>query len=412
MADGWLETKAAVDGIQKAWHEYIDVHKTEIEEIKKLGHAFPETTDKLNRLNERMDDFEIKLNRVHIPETDPDAVPVGLSAFTKHLRYANDKAFHVMTEDEKESYLKTKSLSVQDDQTVGLLAPEDFRANIIKRIPNISGLADLVRRESTARDTLRYPRLTHTLSDATGALLGTTDIATSGLGVTWEDEFSPATETDFSLGQVQVNMYKMRCLVRVGRELLEDAAVNVVDFLAGLFAERFAIEIDRVITRGQGGRQPEGFLNNTGIPTVLSGSGGANNFTYNGLIDTWSSLPAQYAKNAKWMTKRSSLGELRKLKDAVGDPLWQPALTADMPSTIMGHGIITNEHMPAPLVANAKAMAFADWQTLYLLVLKTGMSVQRLDEAYASTDEVGFICRQRIGGKVIGEWAARYNIMS
>jgi HK97 family phage major capsid protein len=387
--------------------------KTEAAEIKKFGHALPETVEKIEKMQTRLDDLETKMNRSPIStEAKTEEVSPLTAAFVKSLRFHRDPARDAMSDEEKSAWREYKSLYSSSDIQGGLLVPEDFRAEIIKRQPNYANVGSLVRSIDTSRDTVRYPRLTHNISDSQGTLFGSTDIVTSAIGVTWEDETETVTSTDFTLGQVEIPTHKMRSLVKTSRELLEDSVLNVVNFLSDLFAERTAVELDRVFTKGSGGKQPEGFMTSSLIPTVASGSGGSNTITYDGIVDTWAALPSQYAANAVWMCRRSTLGLLRKLKDAVGQPLWQPSMIAGEPSTMLGHPVRLNEHIPAAGVAGAAALLFANFNMLYLAVRKTGMTMQRLDEKYAETDEVAFIVRERVGGKVVGEWAGRYNIMS
>lgn len=395
------ELKAMMDEQKQVWSNLQTAFAKMDTEIKSIGTSMPETKSLIEKLNGRIDELETKLSRPGflLAEKDKEQkqVPAELSAFEKVIRFGmkDGKALARMTAEEKAAWQasETKTMTSGVDTSLGFFAPEDFRAEIIRKLPNYAGVGALVTRQATSRDTLRYPQITYT----------TDDIKTSGVTVTWEDENDTATETSFAVGSLAVPVKKARAIIRVSNELLEDSAVDILALLTELFAEAFAVEEDRVFTVGTGVKQPLGFMNGT-ITVINSGAAGA--FTYDGIVDLVYGLPEQYAANAQFMCRRASIGAIRKLKDTTNQPLWQPALSAGQPATLMGYGIRTNEHMPA-LGANAKALAFADFRRLYLAADRVGMTVKRLDEKYADTDETGFIVRRRLGGRPIQPWAAR-----
>jgi HK97 family phage major capsid protein len=278
--------------------------------------------------------------------------------------------------------------------------PEDFQASVIKKVANIANVGALARHQATSRDQVRWPYVKYT----------TDDIDTSSLAMTWEDEADTVTTTDPTpLGSVSIQAKRARGLVLIDRELLEDSAVDVLGLVSTLIAEKAAVDLDRQYTIGPGGKRPEGFMTNADIATVNSGTSGV--FTFDGLMDLVHTLPEQYTGDATFMLKRLSMGAIRKLKDSQNRPLWEPSQQAGMPSTLLGYRLKTNEHMPA-IAAGAKAAIFANFQQLYMIVDKSGLAIQRLDEKYADADQVGFIFRLRTGGAVVAPWAARTQTLS
>ena len=69
---------------------------------------------------------------------------------------------------------------------------------------------------------------------------------------------------------------------------------------------------------------------------------------------------------------RKSQAEIRKLKDADGNYLWQAPASAGMSASLMGFPLIEAEDMP-DIASNAAAMAFGDFRRGYLVVDRTGV---------------------------------------
>ena len=403
------EIKPLIEEQGRLANEFREKVDQELAELKALGTALPETKAALEAMNTRFDVIETKLNRPDLrprPKDEKQAHPAEYTAFEKFLRFGlkGNAALDRMSPEEKTAFgeLRTKAISQGTDSQGGFGSPEDFRAEVIVKIANIAniaGVGSLVNRQQTSRDVLRYPKVAYT----------TDDIDNSGIAITWEDESDSATETEFAMGSVAIPVFKERALLKIPRDLLEDSAVNVMDLTSRLLASAFAVEDDKQFSTGSGGKKPEGFMTNTDISTVNSGSAGA--FTYNGIMDLVYNLPEQYAQGARFMTRRLSMGAIRKLKDGSGQPMWQPSLAAGQPSTLAGFPIHSNEHIAA-IASAARAMIFGDFKVLYTVADRVGMTVQRLDEKYADTDHVGLIVRRRVGGAVTGAWGAKIQVLT
>jgi HK97 family phage major capsid protein len=394
------ELKRLIEEQGRAWEELKRLHTESDAQLRKVGTELPETKAAMGRINDRMDAIETALQRpmqIVVKDKDQKApTSAEMRAFEKFLRHGQVKAFEVMNEEERAAFtaIRKKSLSEGDDAKGGTFVPEDFRLEVIRKIPNYSRVGALATRQVTSRDVLRYPKLKYTADD----------IKTSNVTVTWEDETDPVTETDFTLGSTAVPVKKARALMKISNDLLEDDAIDIVALATDLLAESFGVEDDRVFTVGANPRQPEGFMTNDELEVINSTNAG--NFTYDGLVDLVYGLPEQYSENALFMCRRRSVANLRKIKDTTNQPIWQPGMQAGQPATLLGYPLKTNEHMPA-IAANAVAAIFADFRRLYLVAEKIGMTVRRLDERYAETDETGFIARRRVGGKVQAPWAGK-----
>ena len=95
----------------------------------------------------------------------------------------------------------------------------------------------------------------------------------------------------------------------------------------------------------------------------------------------------------------ATVGSLRKLKDGNGQYLWQPSLQAGEPDKLAGYSLFTSPYVPT-LATGAYTVAFGDFSS-YWIADRTGRTLQRLNELYSTNGQVGFICTERVDGKII-----------
>lgn len=104
----------------------------------------------------------------------------------------------------------------------------------------------------------------------------------------------------------------------------------------------------------------------------------------------------------------------RKARDEVGammrDTTWMDAGAAlqdgfidgmkeGEPDRLLGYRLVTSTHMPV-IAADAKPILFGDLSS-YWIADREGRSMQRLNELYAATGQVGFRVTQRVDGRLV-----------
>ena len=116
-------------------------------------------------------------------------------------------------------------------------------------------------------------------------------------------------------------------------------------------------------------------------------------------MDLFYSLKSPYRRNSSFLMNDSTVKAVRKLKDSTGQYLWAPSIKENTPDTILGRPIYTSSYVPA-IAAGAKSVAFGDF-SYYWVADREGRVFKRLVELYAATGQVGFLCSQRVDGKLI-----------
>lgn len=184
-------------------------------------------------------------------------------------------------------------------------------------------------------------------------------------------------------------------IIPVSFELLEDSEIDIVSLLADCISDSIYRAIIEDITIGDGNGKPQGIL----VGATKGVDAAVNAFTYDNLVDLETSVDEAYLINAKWMFNRKTLAVIKKWKDSTGAPIWQPAMDAKTPATILGYPYVINPFMP-DIAASAKSIIFGDFKQFTLRQVN-GIGIKRLDERLADELNVGFFGYARFDGKLM-----------
>ncbi|MCW5733481.1 MAG: phage major capsid protein [Enhydrobacter sp.] len=367
-----LETKAEGDDADpiKALEALGGVINTKLEgfagELKKIG--------------DRVDTEIAKRNRPGT-ETKEEGSEVETKAFTVFLR----KGREALASDE------VKALRVSDDTQGGYLAPAEFSAEIDKNLVQFSPVREAARVGPTSSGSVIIPRRT---GKPTGY---------------WVGETETRTATQSAYGQVEIPVDEMACYVDVSNKLLEDAAVDVGAEVAFDLAEEFGRLEGASFVAGDGVKKPLGFMSDTNVAYTPSGSasviadadGGVD-----GLIDLMYAMHPFYRSRGVWMANGTTIGKLRKLKDADKNYIWQKSIQEGQPDTLLGRPIIEAPDMP-DISGGTYPLVFGDFGIAYRIYDRVGMSILRDPYTQATSGLVRFHARKRVGGRLVRPEAIR-----
>lgn len=272
------------------------------------------------------------------------------------------------------------ALQVGVDSEGGYLVPDEYERTLVEALEEENIFRKLARIINTASGERKIPVV---------ASKGTAN---------WIDEEGPYEESDDTFSQVTIGANKLGTTIKVSEELINDSVFDLEAYIAREFARRIGAREEDSFFNGDGVGKPLGILAETGGAEVGVTAASATAITADELMDLFYSLKAPYRKNAVWVMNDSTVKAVRKLKDQTGQYLWQPALTAGTPDTLLGRPVYTSAYMPA-VAAGAKSIAFGDFK-YYWIADRQGRSFKRLNELYAATGQIGFVGSQRVDGKL------------
>jgi HK97 family phage major capsid protein len=139
--------------------------------------------------------------------------------------------------------------------------------------------------------------------------------------------------------------------------------------------------------------------------TGVNGAFGATTAAGDNLVDLMFSLKSDYRLQAQWMMSRLTLAAVRKLKDGDGNYLWQPNFAERTAGTLLGHGIVEAEDMPA-IATGALSIAFGDYREAYTIVDREGIRVLR--DPFTAKPYTHFYTTKRTGGAAINFDAVKF----
>ena len=401
------DIKKAVDGIASAFEEFKATNDSRLAEIEKKGHADPLVEEKLKnieadldrfedvnqkltaqmqeqkQMSEKLDSFEAMLKR---PQAGAESkqVDMAIKSFDKWLRKGKEN----MEQDE------IKALTVSDDTAAGFLAPPEYVRELIKTVTEISPMRQIARVRATTQKSVQMPSRTATFS------------------AQWVAESGTRSETTGYTTQLEeIPTHELYALVDISEQELEDAVFDLEAEMQSEFATQFGAAEGTAFISGNSVGKPEGVTTNSSIGTTNSGAAAA--LTGDGLIELVHAIKTEYGVNGTFIFNRSTLADIRKLKDTAGQYVFQAGmmLTAGVPNTILGYPYVEMPDMP-DVGASAKPVAFGDFSRGYMIVDRVALSVLRDPFTQATSGNVRYVARRRVGGQVVLAEAIRTQTIS
>lgn len=245
--------------------------------------------------------------------------------------------------------------------------------------------------------------------------VGTSDyrklVTSGGFESGWASETGDRDETDTPVfHEVAPPMGDLFANPAASQAMLDDAAFDIEQWLAGEIAREFAAAEGSAFVSGNGTNKPKGFLQATVsasgdasrafgqlqyVPTGSAGAFAAN--PEEKLIDLVQTLRAPYRQGASWVMNSATLAKIRKFKTSDGALLWAPSLAVGQPATLLGYPVVEAEDMP-DIAANSLSIAFGNFKAGYLIAERG--ETQILRDPYSNKPFVHFYATKRVGGMV------------
>lgn len=401
---------AAVDPVMRAFEAFKETNDARLKEIEKKGSADAIVTEKLGKIEGTLSQYEGINQKLTLVEQQAkaakevsDRIEVALSRipngragkegeewkatarnWLRAVVYAHARGVANLSADEQkvlnDVMLEVKALNVGTDTAGGYVSPTEYVREIIKAQTEISALRSLVRIRSTVSKSIQIPK------------------RTGQFAAQWVTEQGTRSETTgLAYGLEEIALHEMYALVDISNQMLEDSAFDMESEIRMEAAEQFAVAEGAAVVSGNGVGKPEGFLSNADVSETVSGS--ATAVAADGLLSLFYAIKTAYARNATWAMNRTTIGSVRKLKDSYGQYLWMPGLANGVPNTINGAPYVELPDMPNE-GANTYPVVFGDFRRAYTLVDRIVMEMLRDPYTQATSGNIRFIFRRRLGGKV------------
>ena len=211
--------------------------------------------------------------------------------------------------------------------------------------------------------------------------------STHNIAVGYASDFNELTADAGKFTSADLDGYLAGALALVGRQLANNADVDVVQFVVDYMAEEIAIwaEGELLVGTGHSNNHCEGACATTN--TIPAGS--TSEISADKLIDLQARVKQAYQKNACWTMHPDTWTEIKKLKDGNGRYLVQDDFTGDMPFRLLGKPVYLSDNMPQ-IASGAKAVLYGDYKGLSAKIGEE-LNVQVLREKYATQHALGVV---------------------
>jgi HK97 family phage major capsid protein len=392
------EIKVAVDQLAKGWEDF------KAADAATKARSESERKEMLDKINRALDQAEaakkdaekaiVSAERQH-SAAQPDAEKAAhRAAFNAFVRKGVDAGL---------ADLERKAVNVTTAGDGGYALPEQIDSMIAKRLLDISPIRSIANVVTVS--TSDYKQLVDTRGIASG----------------WVGEAAARTATNTStLYEAAAFMGEIYANPQATQQSLDDLMFNVEQWLASGIADEFAFQEGAAFITGNGTSKPKGIAAYTTaatadgarawgtvehIATGVAGDFAASN-KGDKLYDVVYKLKAGHRPNARWLTNKALLGEIRQFKESTTNAyLWAPGLAAGQPSTLCGYPVVEAEDVAAK-AASSLSLAFGDFRAAYTIVDRVG--IRSLRDPFTNKPYVGFYTTKRVGGMLVNSEAVKW----
>ena len=296
-----------------------------------------------------------------------------------------------------------RALQVDSDEAGGYtVMSEQFLAQVIQAVDDMTH----VRSRATV----------HTVPNAQS--LGIPSLDADPADPTWTSELSTGSEdSTMDFGKRELRPHPLAQFIKVSNPLLRRSTIGAEALVRERLSYKLATVQENAFLNGSGAMQPLGVFvaSDNGIPTGRDFGDSDNTTTamvVDGLKDTKYGLKQQYrfSPTSAWMFHRSGVEQISKLKDGEGRYLWAESIRVGEPDRLLNIPVLESEFAPSTFTTGLYVGILGDWK-FYAIADALGGTIQRLDELYAITNQVGFISRVETDGlPTLGEAFARVKL--
>ncbi len=331
------------------------------------------------------------------PDADPKkelrrrAKPEYRGAFERYVT----AGFRGMGPDEQ------RAIQADDDVKAGfLVADEQFAGGLIKFLDDavhVRGMSNVLPPLTTAKS-LGVPSLDTDMSDSN-----------------WTGEITAVTEdTDLAVGKREFNPSLLSKLAKVSQKLLRLTSGGAASLVLQRLGYKLAVTQEKAFLTGTGANQPLGVFtaSDNGVPTSRDVSTGntTSTFTADNLKRVKMKLKEGHRRMAEWMFHTDSILMLSLLKYGDGKYIWTEGLRVGEPDRLLNLPLRESVFAPNTFTTGLYVGILGNWEH-YWIVDALDVQVQRLEELYAGTNQVGFIGRMESDGMpVLAEAFARVKL--
>ena len=210
---------------------------------------------------------------------------------------------------------KTASPTSMGESNVGFAIPIEFPAIIIEAAVAASPILAKLWRFPMTENSVSFPKLSQSDSDYFGGVVTTwSGAATSGEAAAMSPT-SPTTDKNVFTAK------KVTQMVVLTDELIQDAPINILNYMTGLLVRKFTYEMERVVIAGNGVTEPTGIISDLTVIRNSLTRTTAGTVKWADIVKLDGQLNEIFT-NATMVTRKATLAAVRSQVDDNNRPIW------------------------------------------------------------------------------------------
>jgi len=288
-----------------------------------------------------------------------------------------------------------KALSSFNVGTSGFILPPEMSDRILSCLEDVTDVTGLMNNLTISGPSIKFLVDDARLNQAAWAC-ETTCFANN-----------PAADLTKGLGELEIKPETLRFIVCTSRDILEDASVDIENWMMTKVNWAFRNTISTAIISGDGVGKPIGILTSgAGIPICdTSDQTPAGTFTWQDLVMLKWTVPMQFhGADGKYLMNQHTFAQALTMSDTTGRPIMIAMPTDNGSFVINGSPVQVVTQMPN-VAPGTTPVAFGNWQIAYMVVNRKSVTMQQ--DPYSAGFCILFKFEARVGGAVICPNAAR-----
>lgn len=240
----------------------------------------------------------------------------------------------------------------------GAVIPENVEGTIVMKMEEASPVFARARKFASVAGTLKIAKET---ANTVAGFVG---------------EGADVLEGQISLAEVKLTQKRVGAAISLSNQLINDAAVNVVDYAVNLLSRRVGKAVEKSILTGVGAEQFRG-IKGSAIEKVELSAAGA--LTIDTFMDLYNAVHPEFLDGSSYIMSRPMFNKAAKLKDGNGHFYMQNGVVnGKLTYTLLGAEVIVTDALDAGTVLGNVPVLFGNVEQTYAVMIKKGFALQHV----------------------------------
>ena len=234
----------------------------------------------------------------------------------------------------------------------GAIIPENISNTIIKKMEESSPVFAQAQKFASVAGSLKIAK------------------ETSETSVGFVGEGADVLEGKIGFAEVKLNQKRVGAAISLSNQLINDVAVDIVDYAVDLLARRTAKAVEKSVLTGTKDEEFRGIIHDAEIENVeVTGA-----VTNDDLLELYNSIHPEFLNDAGYIMSREFFNQISKLKDSNGHYYMQNGIVNGRLSyTLFGAPVYVTDSLPA-----TTPVIFGSIQEAYAIMVKQGLALQHI----------------------------------